>query len=146
MMKTHEEIAAPPSRGISREGSSPWRRAWLIALAAAVLLLTAGIVLAISNERDYRAQKIDEVSVEGRFLALIVTAALDFNDRAAAQEYLDALKANPEADAAAIYDAHGRIFASYRREAAPALPATAPPAGAAVAGDRLLVPPPGGQG
>ena len=62
-------------------------------LTSAIALLLAGLILAVSNERAYKAQKIDEVTVEGRFLALIVTAALDFNDRAAAQQYIDAFAA-----------------------------------------------------
>ncbi len=119
--------------------ASFWKRAPVIALAAAVALMVAGLILAAMNERDYSAQKIDEVTVQGRFLALIVSAALDFDDRAAAQEYVDALKANPEAEAAAIYDAHGSLFASYSRGGAPALPAVPPPAGVAFKGDRLIV-------
>ncbi len=115
------------------------KRAPVIALGAAIALLLAGLVLAVVNERAYQAQKIEEVSVEGRFLAVIVTAALDFNDRAAAQEYLDALNANPEAEAAAIYDAKGGLFASYARKSAPPLPATPPAEGAFFKRNRLFV-------
>jgi signal transduction histidine kinase/CheY-like chemotaxis protein len=133
------EAAAPAKNGEGRARSGRWQRAPLIALAAAVLLLAAGLILAITNERAFKAQKIDEVTVEGRFLALIVSPALEFHDHATAQEYVDALKANPELDAAAIYDAEGRLFASSRRDGAPPLPTAPPAAGAVFAGHRLAV-------
>jgi signal transduction histidine kinase/CheY-like chemotaxis protein len=114
-------------------------RAPVVALGAAVALLVAGLILAIANEHAYQTQKIDEVTVEGRLLSVLVTGALDFNDRAAAREYLDALKANPEAQAGAVYDAHGALFASYLRHRAPPLPETPPPPGAYFDGNRLIV-------
>jgi signal transduction histidine kinase/CheY-like chemotaxis protein len=114
-------------------------RAPVVALGAAVALLVAGLILAIANEHAYQTQKIDEVTVEGRLLSVLVTGALDFNDRAAAREYLDALKANPEAQAGAVYDVHGALFASYLRHRAPPLPETPPPPGAYFDGNRLIV-------
>ena len=51
---------------------------------------------------------------------MLVSSALDFNDRGAAREYLEALRANPEAQAGAIYDAHDQLFASYGRTRIPA--------------------------
>jgi signal transduction histidine kinase len=132
-------LGASVGSTVRQTRSSVWKRAPVIALAAAVALMLAGLILAAMNERDYSAQKIDEVTVQGRFLALIVTAALDFDDRAAAQEYVDALKANPEAEAAAIYDSHGALFASYSRGGAAGLPAVPPPTGAAFNGNRLIV-------
>ena len=127
-----------PGRTIRPGVSRFWQRAPIIALCAAVALLLAGLILAVANERAYEVQEVDEVTVEGRFLSLIASAALDFNDRAAAQDYLDALKTNPGAEAAAIYDAHGTLFASYVRAGAAPVPAAPPPAGSFFRGNRLI--------
>jgi hypothetical protein len=61
-------------------------RAPIVALGAAVALLVAGLILAVANERAYQSQKIDEVTVEARLLSILVSSALDFNDRGAARE------------------------------------------------------------
>ncbi|HEY0524493.1 MAG TPA: response regulator [Stellaceae bacterium] len=92
-----------------------WKRTPLLAVAAAVALLLAGVLLGVYNERAYRAQKIDEVTVQARILASTVTAAVAFGDRSAAQEYVNALMTNPEAEAAALYDANGDLFVSWSR-------------------------------
>jgi outer membrane murein-binding lipoprotein Lpp len=92
-----------------------WKRTPALALAAAVALLLAGVLLAIYNEHAYRAQKVDEISVQARILASTVTAALAFNDRPAAQEYVNALQVNPEVEAAALYDSGGALFVSWSR-------------------------------
>jgi len=138
-MNTDAQFRAGMNSQFLQTRSSFWNRAPVIALAAAVALLVAGLILAAMNERDYSAQKIDEATGNARFLALIVTAALDSDDRATAEKYLDALRSNPEAEAAAIYDSHGALFASYSRAGAPALPAAPPRAGASFAGNRLIL-------
>lgn len=120
-------------------GSNLRKRAPVLALGAAIALLIGGLLLAAVNERAYKAQKIDEVTVEAGIVGLLVSAALEFQDRRAAQEYVEALKADPEIDAAAIYDASGALFASYSRHGAPDVPATAPPAGTSFQGGRLIV-------
>jgi signal transduction histidine kinase len=71
------------------------------------------------GEHLYRTEKISEVSVQARILAATVSAALDFKDRDAAQEYVDALQSNPDMQIAAIYDTDGALFASYARNSKP---------------------------
>ncbi len=93
------------------------------ALVAALALLAAGIVLARYVDHTYQVQKRDEVTAQARILAATVTAALAFDDRQAAQEYVRALRANPEIVAAGIYDAAGRLFASFPPVPPPQLPA-----------------------
>jgi signal transduction histidine kinase len=61
-------------------------------------------------------------------LAASVTAALAFDDRAAALEYLGSLRANPEIESGAIYGATGQLAAAYHRSGASPPPAKAPPA------------------
>src|SRR5436190_14510058 len=129
----------PVAIGIGKGRSKRVMRAPIVALGAAVALLIAGLILAVANERAYQAQKIDEVTVEARLLSVLVSSALNFNDRGAAREYLEALRANPEAQVGAIYDAHDKLFASYARKHTPSLPAMPPPTGASFDGNRLIV-------
>jgi signal transduction histidine kinase len=121
---------------LSRPPSSRfWRRTPAIALPIAFALLLGGFAVALYGEHTYRAQKRDELTVQAHILASTVTAALAFGDREAAEEYVQALNANPEIRAAAIYTADGARFVEYRRRSSGPLP------------DRLLpgAPPPGDQ-
>lgn len=95
------------------------------ALLTAAGLLVAGILVAFYNEHLYSRQKIREVSVQADILASAVTAALSFKDHAVAQEYVDAMRANPEARLVAVYDAAGRLFASYVGDPETTVPETA---------------------
>ena len=123
-----------------RQGPSDFRkRAAIIALIAAAALLAAGVIVSVISEGAYKTQKLDEVAADGRMLASIVSGALVFRDRAAAQEYVEALQSNPEVEAAVVYDAQGAAFASYLRPGGRDPPALPPPAGAAFVGDRLVV-------
>jgi signal transduction histidine kinase len=108
-------------------GASPaffWRFTPAIAVAIAVTLVVTGVLFAVRSEREHVARRTREVTVQAQILASTVSAALAFNDRAAAEEYVTALRENPEMLNAAIYDAGGRLFAEFSR-AAPA-PAHAP--------------------
>jgi signal transduction histidine kinase/CheY-like chemotaxis protein len=78
------------------------------------------------------------VGVQSQILASTVTAALAFDDRTAAQEYVNALALNPEIVAAAIYDENGGVFVSFSREAG-LLPATSRPGGQYIEGNHLIV-------
>jgi hypothetical protein len=82
-------------------------------LASSVALLLAGIILMTYQTLDYRAQKIRETNIQAATLAASVTAAIEFNDTKAAQEYLDALKADDDITSAALFTATGDPFASY---------------------------------
>ncbi|HEX5454186.1 MAG TPA: ATP-binding protein [Stellaceae bacterium] len=115
-----------------------WRLTPLIALTTAIALLIGGILIVYSGERSYRAQKADETEVEARILAATVGAALSFDDKKAAQTYVQALDANPEVEVAAVYDASGGLFAAYRRTAAANVPSAAPPPGVVLEGDRRI--------
>jgi signal transduction histidine kinase/CheY-like chemotaxis protein len=71
------------------------------------------VALATANERSYRADRMRDTTVQADILAASVTAALAFDDRRAAQDYIDALRVNPQLQAAAIYDLRGRPFARF---------------------------------
>ncbi len=125
----------PAPRGASRL----WRLTPVIALATVIALLTAGGLMARYVDRANARQEVDEVSVQARVLASTVTAALAFNDRRAAQEYVNAIRANPQIEAAAIYDAGGKLFVSYTQSPNAALPADGQPAQPQFVADRLVV-------
>jgi len=84
-------------------------------LAAAVVLLVAGVVIAVYEEQLYSTQQVKNVHEQAQILAASVTAAILFDDRRAAQEYVDALTANPELQAAGVYNGFGNMLAGFDR-------------------------------
>jgi len=97
----------------------PDRWKLVIVMAAAAALLLAGIGMAAFNERIYHEQKVRDAAVQAQILAASVTAALAFDDARSAQEYVDALSANPEVEEVSVTDANGATIASYRRPGRP---------------------------
>src|ERR1700749_1864009 len=110
-----------------------------VAMIAAILLVAAGLAVAGYNEGLFRAQAAREAQVHADILAPTLTAALAFDDADAAQQYLNALGANPEVEAAGLYSSTGRLLSGYRRDPAQALPLKAPPKVAAAGDGQLAV-------
>ncbi len=94
----------------------------IAALTAALLLLLAGIAMARFEDQLYATQQTRDVTEQAQILAASVTAAVSFGDRQAAQEYVDALKVNPDLRGAGVYDAKGKLVAKFSR--GDALPAS----------------------
>ncbi|HUJ12721.1 MAG TPA: CHASE sensor domain-containing protein, partial [Thermoanaerobaculia bacterium] len=92
------------------------------ALTAAVVLLVAGIVASMYQDRLFRAQRAHELTVQGEIVAANVTAALVFGDVKAVQEHVAALGIDPAVAAAAVYDSSGNRIASFVRVNAEPLP------------------------
>jgi signal transduction histidine kinase/ActR/RegA family two-component response regulator len=105
----------------------PWPA---IAATGALALLIAGVLMGLVNEATYRAQRTREMAVQGDIVAHSVSAALAFQDTPAAQEYVEALGANPELQIAAVYDEHNALVASFTRggESPPPVPPPLAPA------------------
>jgi signal transduction histidine kinase/CheY-like chemotaxis protein len=103
--------------------SAFWRFTPIIALLTAGVLLAGGLTMGWYLDRSYREQKIAEVSAQAGILASTVTAALAFADHQAGQEYVNALAANPEVQAAAVYDPSGKVFVSFQRAPEATVPA-----------------------
>jgi signal transduction histidine kinase len=95
-----------------------------LALVGALALVAVGLMMGLYNEQTYRAQKTREVAVQAQILAASVTAALAFDDRKVAQEYVEALSANPEVEAVGVYDTQGSLLAGYARTGAAPAPRT----------------------
>jgi len=114
----------------------PWMRRSLSLFVpvAVLLLLLASLWIIYQGERSYRTEQQHAAQVQAEILAASATAALDFEDRATAQESANALRANPQVKMAGIYDVRGDRFAGYARtEALPArLPGISAPDGASV--------------
>ncbi|MCE7797108.1 ATP-binding protein [Sphingobium sufflavum] len=85
----------------------------LTMVLVALCLLVSGLALALHNDRTVKAEKVRQASVQAQILASSVVAPLAFDDSVALQEYLNALRANPEILAAGAYDAQGRFVAGY---------------------------------
>ena len=94
-----------------------WPNVPIAAGIMAMLLLAIGLAVIFQNEGNYREQKLRETTIQAEILAASVIAALDFGDVAAAQESVDALRVNPQIDAAGIYTREGGLFAGYERRA-----------------------------
>ena len=95
--------------------SRDWSPSVIAALVAAAVLLAAGVLMAVYQEQLYSAQQARAVREQAQVLASSVTAAVVFDDHNAAQEYVDALRVNPELDGAGIYNTRGALIAGFAR-------------------------------
>jgi two-component system, sensor histidine kinase len=76
-------------------------------------LLIAGAAMLTSDLVAYRHSAASDLMTESNILALSTAPALAFDDSKVAQQDLNALRARPGLLVAALYDAHGRLFAQY---------------------------------
>src|SRR5690348_4237762 len=109
-----------------------WRTAPTAIFVIALLILAAGFGIVFQNEVTYRAQRDRQAQVAAQVLAGSVTAAVDFGDAAAAQQAVDAFRANPQVRFVGVFDRTGRMLASYdplKRNAHFELARLPPPAG-----------------
>jgi len=95
--------------------AAQWRIPVLIALIAAAFLIFSGVAIALYEEGIYRAQQVKAFTEQASILAANETAAVVFDDRKSAQEYVDAMKVNPELQAVAVYNHAGRLMAQTSR-------------------------------
>ena len=100
-----------------------------VAVGLALALLAASVSLGLHNEGVSRDDKVQQTRVQAEILASSVAAALAFDDSMAAREYVNALRANRDIEAAGAYDVKGALVAGYARgdDPLPALNRVAPP-------------------
>jgi signal transduction histidine kinase/ActR/RegA family two-component response regulator len=91
----------------------------LVALVLALVLLGAGASLAIYNEHVGMRSRVREAHVQADILAASLAGPLAFDDKAASQEYIDALRRSETLAAVAAYDAGGRLVAGFSRDRRP---------------------------
>ncbi|MDB5470226.1 MAG: integral rane sensor hybrid histidine kinase [Caulobacter sp.] len=99
------------------EARLPLTRQWkqALTLLSAVALLVAGILIGLYSEDIYRDRLRRDLDAQAQVLAATASAAVFFEDRAAAREYVDAMAANADIEAANIFDAGGQRIARYGR-------------------------------
>jgi PAS domain S-box-containing protein len=85
-----------------------------------IMLMTSGLVLLLTSAAfltyellTYRQAAIRELSTIGRIIAANSTASLAFQNPEDAREVMAGLKAEPNIEAAALYDGYGRLFAMH---------------------------------
>lgn len=94
----------------------------MIALAVSVGLILASIGMVLYQENLFEQEAVRETTVQAEILASSVTAALAFDDAKTAQEYVNALRANPAIEAAAVYGTDNKELAEFARPGAAAVP------------------------
>ena len=88
-------------------------------LLAVVLLTTLGAVLfaiagmAVYDLRYYHSKLASDLGAQAELLGQTSAAALTFDDPRVARENLNLLRSQPKIRAAAIYNARGRLYASF---------------------------------
>ena len=87
----------------------------LITLTTCVAMLVAGLFLLLYDQHVVRLNMVRNLFIQAGIVGSNSTAALSFGDKAAAEETLAALQAEPHIIAAGIYPTSGKIFACYVR-------------------------------
>ncbi len=87
----------------------------LITLTTGVAMLVAGLFLLLYDQHVVRRNMVRNLFIQAEIVGSNSTAALSFGDKAAAEETLAALQAEPHIIAAGIYPKSGKIFARYIR-------------------------------
>jgi signal transduction histidine kinase len=106
--------------------------------ALVALLLTGGTLLAY-EVRDFRARLEQDLDTLARVTSANSVAAISFDDEAAAQETLRALRVEPQIVAACIYGRQPGPFATFSRDGSrPQFPARPAADGYTRAGNRLF--------
>ena len=106
-----------------------------------VAVLLTGASLFAYDLHTYRTTTSTDLGIQAELLGHATSAALEFNDRAVANENLSFLAVRPTVRRAAIYEQGGRVFATYNRADLRGVPVPAVPpiAGVAIDGDRVVV-------
>lgn len=83
-------------------------------LTCGLALLVAGLAFVAYEQAAFRNAMVDRLSTTLSVISDNSAAALTFNDSASATQTLHSLSADPHIVGAAVYDASGKLFASYR--------------------------------
>jgi signal transduction histidine kinase len=116
-----------------------WKATPSIALTSAILALLAGLAMGFSNQASHAKRVMRDATVQSEILASTVSAALSFNDQAAAREYVQALSINSDVLRVGVYNARGALFAGFARPPLAAPPANLPAGGTHRDGETQIV-------
>jgi signal transduction histidine kinase/CheY-like chemotaxis protein len=112
----------------------------VILLTTFVAVLTS-LVMDIANEAmEFNEQWVEEATVQADMTGRLLAPELMADDRQGAADHLKVFEIQPKVRVAALYDANGRLFASYRaKDEAGAPPTLAEPDGVSQAGSKLTI-------
>jgi signal transduction histidine kinase/ActR/RegA family two-component response regulator len=111
----------------------------VMATTLAALLVSVGLIIAY-DLRNYQRSLVNDLSTQAELVGHMTSAALAFDDARLAGENLALLRTRPMVAAAAIFDEHGRLFASYAAQGTPAsFPPRAEAAGARNDGRQVVL-------
>jgi PAS domain S-box-containing protein len=88
----------------------------LVLITTAAAVLVAGLAMLTRDLTVNRLSWAQDLGNQATIIGLATTPALAFDDHAAAERYLTALRARPRILMAALYDSDGRLYASYTRD------------------------------
>jgi two-component system NtrC family sensor kinase len=94
----------------------------IIMLTSAISLLLACAVFVAYDVSRFRREMVGSVSSLAEVVGTTTTAALDFNDPAAAAQNLAALRGEPNIVRAHVHTPDGQLFATYARDGVPLPP------------------------
>lgn len=114
-------VAARPKR-LFRHHSIRWKLVAVMLTVTALTLALAGAGILVYARTSFDRQMAQHLHTLADVIGLNSTAALAFNDPKAATETLAALRGDPQINAAALYLADGRLFATYWKEHGTDLP------------------------
>lgn len=86
----------------------------LVLVVTGLALFLASVALTINDAGLIRSSRVQQLSALANVLGANSTAALTFDDSAAAAEILSSLRAQPSVCFACLYNAEGHVFATYR--------------------------------
>ena len=122
---------------VDRPAATPglrWRhsiRAKLVAVVLVTTLVALGVALGAMVTFDVQASRriwVDDMNTQAELLGQSSAPALTFDDPRVAAENLALLHYRPQVRAAAVYDARGRLFATYLAPGEKGAPPAAPQA------------------
>ncbi len=113
----------------------------IVMATSTAALLVASVAFALFDRSTFLRAKTQDLSVAARMIGSNSTAALSFGDPNSAVEILSALQAKQNVINACIYSQDGRVFASYRRDAAQGDFSPPPPQAqsTAIVNDRMIL-------
>jgi signal transduction histidine kinase/CheY-like chemotaxis protein len=98
---------------------SGWRSAPIAIFGIALLILLAGVGVSLQFNSTYSESRIEQTQGFADILAASSAAAVDFGDRAAAQQAAEAYRVNKQVRLIGIYDRSGRLVGGYTRSGNP---------------------------
>jgi signal transduction histidine kinase len=99
------------------------RAAPLVIFGVALLILVSGIVASFQFNAVYTKARVQQTQSLADVLAASTSAAVDFDDPAAAQQTADAYRVDKQVRLIGVYNRNGRAVAGFQRSGAP-VPAT----------------------